>query len=67
MESLGILRLRMRLIRWLLSRKYDGNSFTSGCIKWSTNCEILSEGQLLADTMGRPGGGIVFLWIFGSK
>ena len=37
MESLGIRRLRTRFISWLLSRKYDGNSFTSGCMKWSTN------------------------------
>ena len=36
-------------------------------MKLSTNCQILSEGHPLAETMGRPGGGMTFLWILGSK
>ena len=40
-------------------------SFTIGFIKMSTKADILSVGQLFADTMGLPGG--CSLWIFGRK
>ena len=43
----------------VLSLTYDSLSFTRGLRKWSTNAEIFSVGQLLADTIGLPGGGHV--------
>ena len=46
------------------SFKKEGNFGMMGCKKKSTNWEILSEGQSLAETMGLPGGGITFLCIY---
>ena len=39
---------------------------TNGCRIISSNIEIFSVGQLTLETIGLPGGGILFLCIFGS-
>ena len=44
------------LMKSVVSLKYDGVCGTMELIKKSTNCEILSVGQLLAETISLPGG-----------
>ena len=46
-----------------LSVIYDFKVGTIGCMKWSTNCEILSVGHSLADMIGLPGG-VTYLCVF---
>ena len=56
-----------KLIKSVVSLTYEGVVDTIGCRKWSTSWEIRSVGLLLAETMGLPGTGVLFLCIFGSK
>ena len=58
MELSGNFRSPMMFKRWLLSLKLEGKVGIRGCMKWSTNLEIRSDGQLLVKTIGLPGGGI---------
>ncbi len=52
-------RFWMFLMKSVVFSIKDGRSLTKGCRMWSTSPEILSVGQRLALTMGRPGGGLV--------
>ena len=48
-----------------MSLMYEDESWAIGCRWKSTNLEMFSVGQLLAEIMGRPG--FPALWIFGSR
>ena len=50
-----------------VSLRYDLIFGINGFRKKSTNCEILSVGHSLADTIGLPGGAFGFLCILGSR
>ena len=50
-----------------MSLIYDFVVGMSGLRKLSTKADIRSVGQSLAETTGLPGGGVIFLWILGSR
>ena len=57
-------------IKWPVSFTYDLIAVRQGWSKWSKNCEILSVGLFIAETMGRPGGGgvrsLYVFWVEGK-
>ena len=57
----------INLRKWIVSFTNDGRVKHEGFRKKSMNSDMCSVGQLLADMMGLPGGGVFPLWILGSK
>lgn len=50
-----------------MSRMYDLTRRAKGPMKWSTYWDIRSVGLSLAEQIGRPGTGVLPLWIFGRR
>ena len=63
MLSMSFILLR----KSVASLTYDLVLDISGCRKVSTNADIFSVRQPLAETMSLPGGGVVILCILGKK